>query len=225
MSEKINLNLSNLSDFKINAIKLKILRNECPWLHLYEKPYIGTEEIRQYTYCKRKVYFRHVLKGPMLQTYKMKLGTEIHEQFQKKIEVSKKQVQKYYNMYLIDEELGLVGLLDYFEFDGKEAYPVEIKSGNIPPEGLENPDKMQVTAQAILIEKNFDFLVKNVKVFYIKHDKIIDYPIDMEHKLTVIKHVREIQDILLNEKIPKATTNDAKCLDCECLKYCKGGMI
>jgi len=140
---------------KVNDTELNEFRKRYPKFNLYEKPLIGTEEIRQFVYCKRILFFRHVLHAPMKQTYKMEYGTKKHEELEKLSKKSKDTTNKYFNIYLTDSKLGLVGLLDYFEFDGNEAYPVEIKSGNIPPGNLDNPHKYQVTAQALLIEKNF----------------------------------------------------------------------
>ena len=218
-----NIKPEDLSQYKPDKDQLRLIRENNPMINLYDKPYIGTEEIRQYSYCKRKIYFRYIVRAPMKQTYKMEYGTEKHNEFQKKISKASEAIQKYYNIYLTDSELGLVGLIDYFEFDGKEAYPVEIKTGNIPPDQLENPDKMQITAQAILIEKNFDFLVKKVRVFYSKLNKIVDYPIGIEDKIRVMKIIEEINELLKSEKILEPTKDKRKCIDCECNKYCLRG--
>ncbi len=220
MSEQNQKGKHILKEFIMNPYQLNSIRKSLPKMHLYEQPLIGTEEIRQYTYCKRKIYFRHVMKAPMRQTYKMKYGVEEHERFQKRIGESEDYIQKYYNIYLVAPKLGLVGLIDYFIFDGQEAFPVEMKTGNIPYSPLENPDKMQVSAQAILIENNFDFLVQKVRVYYSKTDTIKDYVIDSSDKLNVLKKVRGIQSMISSEKIPEGTPNENRCRDCECNKYC-----
>lgn len=217
-------NLLELKQFELNGYQLSEIRSNYPIINLYDKPFIGTEEIRQFSYCKRILFFRHIIHAPMKQTYKMEFGAKKHEKLQKMANRSKEDyAQKYYNVYLTDPQLGLVGLIDYFEFDGKEAYPVEIKSGNIPPEGIDNPHKYQVTAQAILIEKNFNFLVKKVRVYYSKHNKIVDYPIGVEEKLKVMKIIDEINKLLASEKMPEPTKDKGKCIDCECRNYCLRG--
>lgn len=217
--------LNDIRQYKLNKYQLDDLRKNYPMIHLYDKPLIGSEEIRQFEYCKRILFFRHVVQAPMLKTYKMEQGAQKHEQLQKMASNAEEYAQKYYNIYLTDPEIGLVGLIDYFEFDGKEAYPVEIKSGNIPPEGLENAHKCQVAAQAMLIEKNFDFLVKMVRVYYSKHDKVVDYPIGIEDRQKVLKIIVEINKMLASERIPVPTNDKGKCVDCECQKYCLRGNI
>jgi len=209
--------------YKMSEYQLRQLRDTNPNVYLYATPFIGTEDIRQYLYCKRKLYFRYVLRAPMPPTYKMEFGKEKHEHIEKiknKKNFSEKYAHRYYNVYLNDPELGLVGLIDFFEYDGKEAYPVEFKTGNMPSEGLDNPDKYQAIAQAILIEKNFDFLVNRVRVYYIKYDKFVDYYIDVEERLRVMQILREIKAMLESEIMPDPIKEEKKCSDCECRNYC-----
>ncbi|MHA1457327.1 MAG: CRISPR-associated protein Cas4 [Promethearchaeota archaeon] len=205
----------------MNKFQLNDLRSKYPEIHLYSHPLIGTEEIRQFVYCERILYFRHVLKAPMKKTYKMEVGEEKHSLLQKFNNlVQDEYSQKYYNIYLTDPVSGLVGLIDYFEFDGVEAFPVEIKTGNVPQNGFDGSHKYQVVAQAILIEKNFDFLVKKVRIYYSKPDKVIDYHIYIKDKLHVLKLTNEIAKIILTEKIPNPTKDVGKCIDCECRNFC-----
>ncbi|MHA1284183.1 MAG: CRISPR-associated protein Cas4 [Promethearchaeota archaeon] len=213
----------DLTEFILGKDELDDIRGSIPMLNLYEEPYIGTEDIRQFAYCKRKLYYRYVIRAPMPPTYKMEFGQEIHDKFQQLSGKSKKKIQKYHNVYLTDTDLGLVGIIDYFEFDGHEAYPVEIKTGYKPKNKMDNPDKMQVTAQAILIEKNFGFLVKKVKVLYWKYDEIIEYDIDVNDKLKVIKMIDEIKELLETERVPEPVKDPKMCNDCECAKYCVRG--
>ncbi|MBD3256549.1 MAG: CRISPR-associated protein Cas4 [Candidatus Lokiarchaeota archaeon] len=222
-----SINNSDTKKYLLNKHKLDHIRNTCPKTHLYPKPIVGTEEIRQYVYCQRIVYFRHVMRAPMKQSYKMEYGTKKHKKLQQLKNKQEDYSQKYYNIYLTDAESGLVGLIDYFEYDGKEAYPVEIKSGRIPPKNsrneLDDPHKYQATAQAMLIEQNFDFLVRKVRIFYTKSEKYVDYPINIEEKLKVLKIIDNIAKIIETERIPEPTEDQGKCVDCECKLYCLRG--
>ena len=146
-----------------------------------------------------------------------------HEKLQKIANKNKAAQQKYFNINLADPESGLVGLIDYFEFDGNEAYPVEIKTGKKPPDKMDDSHKLQVAAQAILIEKNFNFLVKKVKIFYSKSQKIVESPINIEDKLQVLEIIDEIIKLIESEKIPDPTNHEGKCIDCECRNYCMRG--
>ncbi len=70
-------------EYKINKYQLCQLRDNNPNIYLYDCPFIGTEDIRQYLYCKRKLYFRYVLRAPMTPTYKMEFGKEKHEHIER----------------------------------------------------------------------------------------------------------------------------------------------
>ncbi|MHA1375518.1 MAG: CRISPR-associated protein Cas4 [Promethearchaeota archaeon] len=211
----------SLKKYKLNKYQLNEIRVNYPKVHLNEMALIGTEEIRQFSYCKRILFFRHIIHAPMKKSYKMEYGTEKHAHLQKYLKNSDEEcLQKYFNVYLSDPDTGLVGLIDYFEFNGSEAYPVEIKTGRIPPEGLDYSHKNQIIAQAILIEKNFDFLVKKAKIYYSKSEKIVNYPLQMEDKLSVLKIIGEIRQMLIKEILPKPTIYLGKCIDCECKNYC-----
>ena len=216
MSEQNN----TLKDFILKQKELDQIRKWFPKINLFDKPLIGTEEVRQYVYCKRIIYFRHILNAEIKNTYKMEYGMKKHEKLQELAEKNKDAPQKYFNIYLTDPESGLVGLIDYFEFDGNEAYPVEIKTGKEPYDEMDISHKMQVTAQTILIEKNFDFLVKKVKIFYTKTKKFVEYPITINDKLKVLEILDEIFKMLDSEKIPGPTEHKGKCVDCECRNYC-----
>ena len=215
-----NQNDTILDEYKVDDGTFEKTKENLPKLNLYQKPLIGTEEIRQYVYCKRILYFRLVLKAPMKKTYKMEYGEKKHEKLQKMANKVEEPSQKYFNVYLKDPKNMLVGLIDYFEFDGKEAFPIEIKSGKKPPEGIDNPHKLQVAAQAILIEKRFDFLVKKVRVFYSREQEMVEYPIKIEDKMKVFQLVDEIHEMLRTERIPEPTIHEGKCVDCECRIYC-----
>lgn len=219
-----NIEGNGIEDYKLTPSELHEVRLQYPMIHLFDQPMIGTEDIRQFIYCPRILFFRYIMHAPMQKTYKMEFGEKKHEKLQKiKNKEDDASTQKYYNMYLTDAKLGLVGLIDYFEFDGQEAFPIEIKSGNPPPEGLDKPHKYQIIAQAILIENNFDFLVKKVRIYYIKQQEIIDYPFLIEDKLTVINIIQKIQKLLTSEVIPDPTGDLGKCKDCECQRYCLRG--
>jgi len=216
--------LDDMNKYKLNQYQFQEIRNLYPKINLYLQPVIGTEDVRQFLYCPRIIYFRYVICAPMKKTYKMEYGELKHEKIQKlKNKSDDDCIQKYYNIYLNDADLGLVGLIDYFEFDGKTAFPVEIKSGNIPLDGLNIPHKYQIIAQAILIEKNFDFMVNKMRINYIKHQKSVDYRLLIEDKLKCMKIIRKIRELLIYEKIPEPTKDQGKCVDCECKNYCYRG--
>ena len=51
-----SIDSENIKDYILNKHQFNILRLNNPMINLYEKPIIGTEEIRQFSYCKRIIF-------------------------------------------------------------------------------------------------------------------------------------------------------------------------
>nr|MDO8109710.1 CRISPR-associated protein Cas4 [Candidatus Sigynarchaeota archaeon] len=185
---------------------------------------VMAEDIRQYVYCKRILYFRHVMGIWPIKTYKMERGEEIHEQKARKRGVDiQGAIETYHNIWLQSVKLGYGALLDAFEFTGSEIYPVEIKSGHGPGEP-DNRDlehhKYQFIAQALLLEEAFDMLVSRARVRYV--DAGVDYfvPITFDDRQMLLKLLKDIRETIRLEIFPEPTIHAGKCVDCEFWGYC-----
>jgi CRISPR-associated protein Cas4 len=156
-----------------------------------------------------------------LATYKMQRGQEQHEQLiRSRTYAHEGDFEKYYNLYIRDEELGLIGLIDYLESDGDELIPVEYKTGN-PQDGTATDyHRAQLIAQALLIERYFRRVVRKVKVIYEKLKDPVIYEISGEDKVRLFRQLDEIRGIITQELMPVPTPHEAKCQDCEFWRVC-----
>lgn len=194
-----------------------------PYYEELKRPIITAEDVRQYVYCPRIIYFRYVQRIRPPRTYKMKKGQEQHEAEIriKDVELSDT-VSKYYNYYLVDKKLGLSAVLDYFESDGNEAVPVDIKTGHYDGESISDHHLAQLLAQSFLLETQLHLLVRKVKVIYTQHSKIFTHEICVDDRLRLFHLIEKIQQIIRNEILPNPTPRRAKCTDCEFWNYCLG---
>jgi len=184
------------------------------------KPTFSAEEFRQYAYCKRIIYFRHVAKISPRQTYKMKKGIAYHEEkVRRKSQSIKENVRITYNVFLENEELGIYALLDAVGQEGEEYYPIEFKTGKtygiIPEHHF-----MQLVAQAMLIERQHKTKVKKVEIRY-GQEKRVDYPLTEEDKKKIRKMQKEMTEMITREIIPEPTKIRPKCRDCEFWIACR----
>lgn len=194
-----------------------------PYYERVARPIITAEDVRQFVYCPRIIYFRYVHRIRPQQTYKMQKGQELHEQEVRIKDVEEEaHVSKYYNYYLIDPALGLSATLDYFESDGTEATPVDIKTGHFYGEGISEHHLAQLLAQSFLLESQLNLLVRRVKVIYTQHEQIFTHEITITDRLKLLRLVDDIQEIIQEERIPRCTPHAAKCADCEFVPYCRG---
>jgi len=186
------------------------------------KPIFTAEDIRQYFYCPRIIYFRYVLRARVSETVKMRKGREIHKEKyrSKKIEIDGEK-QKYFNVYLLSEEYGLAALIDLLIYDGENIDVVEIKSKKTGNFKFLKHHKMQLVAQAVLAEKELRKNVRKIGVLYDDVDKITWFEINDSDKLEIFETLKKINEIVIYENIPNPAKNTAKCVDCEYKYLCE----
>ena len=139
----------------------------------------------------------------------------------KDVEVSES-YSKYYNYYLVDARLGLSAMLDYFESDGTEAVPVDVKTGHSDEDAISEHHLAQLLAQSFLLETKLNLLVQMVKVIYTQHSKVYTHEIKVEDRLQLLRTIDQMQEIIQKEILPTPTAHRAKCADCEFWNYCLG---
>jgi CRISPR-associated exonuclease Cas4 len=188
---------------------------------------VSAEDVRQFEYCKRILYFRYVIRARPPNTYKMDRGEAIHERRARRYDYKKmagdQETERYFNVRIESPYYGLFGVLDAFEFDGKQVWPVEIKTGNVPLRKGQNVYRhhaLQLAAQALLLEEMFCMPIKHGKVLYVDGRSERHVEITFDEKLEVLNIISEIQDIISLEKIPAPTMHEGKCQGCEYWFHC-----
>ena len=184
--------------------------------------WITAEDIRQYAYCPRKIYFRYVLRQRFLTTPKIDRGKELHTEHCKNKRPEKiGPVERYYNVYMRDNTLKISGSADILEWNESEGVIVDLKTGHTKENGIWYPDKMQLTALSILAEAQFNLTIKRVGVWDFKKDTITYEEIDNKDRLKVIEIADKARIIISEEIFPKAK-HGKKCSACEYNRLCWG---
>ena len=99
-------------------------------------------------------------------------------------------------------------------------YPISFKIQNPPLKGIWDSDAIELAANAILIEEEFD---TEVFVGFVKYSKIDDKrPVimDMNLRKGLFSVLNEVKEIIINKKIPKVKINEKKCRNCEYYAIC-----
>ena len=186
-------------------------------------PVFTAEDIRQFYYCKRIIFFRYVLRARVPETYKMQVGRRKHSS--EKIDSLLKQfssrgtrVEK--NVYLESEAFGLKAIVDALIIDSGQADIVEVKSGEIGGRKMLDSHKAQLAAQAILVEEKLGLGIRNIVVLNadtgeVKNVKLVEY-----HRRMVFDALSEMRKIVEEEDLPEPTNNGGKCVDCEYKPFC-----
>lgn len=181
--------------------------------------YFTAEDVRQYAYCKRKIYFRYVLRARVKPTVKMERGREEHE----KLEWRRKKRGgggKYFSVYLSSERLGLAGVVDYFDYGGGEVVPVEVKFGRCGR--VYAGHYLQLVAEALLLEDCLGVKVDRGVIEYPDDGVRREVKITNGARLKVLKILGEIRKIVEKEVLPPPAWSTSRCEACEVYRVCKG---
>ena len=125
-----------------------------------------------------------------------------------------------YSYLMKDKHLDLVGICDKIEIIDGKYYPISFKSSKPPLNGTWDGDAIELAANAILIEEEFD---TEVFVGFVKYSKIDDKrPVimDMNLRKGLFSVLNEVKEIIINKKIPKVKINEKKCRNCEYYAIC-----
>ncbi|MBS7248621.1 MAG: CRISPR-associated protein Cas4 [Candidatus Freyarchaeota archaeon] len=179
--------------------------------------FFTAEDVRQYAYCKRKVYFRYVLRARVKPTVKMERGREEHLKLESR---RKRSGGAYFSMYLFSERLGLAGVVDYLKYEGGEVIPVEVKFGRW--ERVYSGHYLQLAAHALLLEEHFGLDVVRGVIEYPDGEVVREVKITEKVKLKVIEVLSRIRRIVLEEEVPPPSLNASKCEGCEAYRVCRG---
>ncbi len=151
----------------------------------------------------------------------MLYGKEFHdESIISPIIVKTKASKVIKNVELISNKLKLRGKIDYLIITKfGELIPVEIKWSELEHGTVKRDHKLQLAAYSLMIEENFNKVVKRAIIYYTRIKKLITIPIDEDMKNEVKRIISEINKIISNEEIPKVVKSK-HCVNCGFKNYC-----
>lgn len=125
-----------------------------------------------------------------------------------------------YSYLIRDQNLEIIGSCDKIEIIDGRYYPINIKTSNPPVAGVWDSDAIELVANAMLIEQEFD---SEVFVGFIDYVKIYERrPVVMDSKLRkgLFKVLHEINEIMDGDLIPETKYVLKKCKNCYYNKLC-----
>lgn len=122
--------------------------------------------------------------------------------------------------FIKDDRLDLTGVCDKIEIIDGNYFPISFKNNTPPIKGVWNQDAIELAAQAIIIEKEFDC---DVYVGFVEYQKIGDrrpVVIDVNVRRGVFEILHEMNQLKLLKKAPSIKINERKCSMCEYEDIC-----
>ncbi|MBD3158306.1 MAG: CRISPR-associated protein Cas4 [Candidatus Lokiarchaeota archaeon] len=185
------------------------------------RPVFTPEDVRQFVYCPRIIYFRYVLKCRPGPSVKMRKGAEKHEDWRNRQIRQGKNMDRYFSIYLEDRSVGLKGLLDAVDYDGETARPVEMKTGRAPEGGIFENHRAQVVAECLLVE--YALGADSDMGILVYEDADLEIKVDLNNPQRSWVHtlLQKMRELVITEYLPRPTRNERKCTDCEFWAYCQ----
>lgn len=181
--------------------------------------------IIEYLFCPRYTYYEYVLRIPQNEEkyYKVLRGREMHsEKLERNKEYLRKKigvVDKFLDQYLTNDNLR--GVIDEVLIlsDGSYA-PLDYKFAEYK-DRIYDTYKQQLICYAVLIEYNFKKPVhKGFLVYTRSKNKLIEIEINKNDKKLIESSIRDMKEIILNNKFPKATKFKRRCVNCTYRNVC-----
>jgi CRISPR-associated exonuclease Cas4 len=195
----------------------------------------SAEELRQFIFCPRIPFFRHVRKYSPKGTFLMERGTQLHDKvlYAEKNDKQAKTIRKiivpvqsgteqFYDVMLESPSLQLLARFDLYEKCGDEYYPVEIKTGVRPKTGRATHHYIQLAVQARLLEEKFQTAVTRAKVVYVETGETVWVDLNGHLKNKLTRSIEQLQNAIFDEVMPEPTPHQGKCQTCEYYPLCKG---
>ncbi len=181
--------------------------------------------IIEFLYCPRFTYFEYVLRIPQNEDkyFKVVKGRAIHEQksrqnteyLRRRIGVTRKWINQYLTNDLLRGEVDEVLELQ----DGSMA-PLDYKFAQFKDRVFDTY-KTQMYCYAWLIKDNFGKAVNKAWLVYTRsRNHLVELPIEEKQIEKVQQAANDIQQILTENRYPKATRYKRRCLSCTYRNIC-----
>lgn len=184
---------------------------------------LRVNDLKQYAYCPRIVFYQYVLPVEKVSTYKMEAGKaqetrlDVLEKRRKLTRYGLAEGQRRFHVWLISKRLGLSGKLDLLIETAAGRYPVDFKftSG-----GVRANHRMQLGAYALLVEDVIGGSVERGFIYLIPEQDAEEVPITDGLKQEVQDALQAIRAMISDERLPPPTPHRARCAECEYRNYC-----
>lgn len=191
-------------------------------MSVLERPFI-VEDIKQYSYCPRIVYFRWCMPGVRPRTFSMDAGHEDHIESRRNAhrrtyaQMGLERGKREFDVDIVDPLLNLHGRLDeVITTENGAILPVEYKAS----EKLTDNHRLQVIAYALLLEESSKVEINQAYVYLIPLRKARKITIKPEEKHRLRMLLDEMSAMVAGEIMPDPTDVRIRCQGCEFRRFC-----
>ena len=184
---------------------------------------IPVTDLKQWAYCPRVVYYRHVMPAAAHPTFKMREGLaaqgmiESLEMRRKLREYGLEAAQRRFSVWLEEDELGLSGKIDLLLEAAEEIAVVDFKLTSGEPGRNHH---IQLGGYSLLAEAAYGKATRQAFLYRIPDSRIFAEPMTEERRRAVKTAVADIRMMGQSQLCPEPTEVRGRCVECEFANYC-----
>ena len=186
-----------------------------------EEEFLAPTDVKRFAYCPRIIYISKVLHLEERTTDYMEFGKEKHDKSVIAPLLASLRVKKVFeNVEMESRRLRVRGKVDYVLITKFNEYvPAEIKWAEAF-KSIKRDHALQIATYALLIEENFNTVVKRGAVYYLRSRNIHVLSISNDLKKEAKSIIERINEIIDNEVEPEVKVVKRRCMNCGFRNYC-----
>jgi CRISPR-associated exonuclease Cas4 len=179
-------------------------------------------DLKQYIYCPRIFYYHACLPDVRPVTAKMQHGLWSHQQEQKRAarrtlhQYHVVEGQRYFDMVVMSEKLGLTGQVDEVVESADGVFPVDYKLAKRASYHF----KLQLTAYALLLEEISQQKIERGYLYLMRSSEWVTVRFTRKLRTHVKTALAEMHQLTAEELMPPPTSYRQRCPDCEFRRFC-----
>jgi CRISPR-associated exonuclease Cas4 len=181
-------------------------------------------DLKQWAYCRRIPFYRHVLPVGVTPTYRMQRGKDV----QAAVEALERrrgfraygvmEGERRFAVWLHSEHLRLAGKLDLLILTPDACYPVDFKDTE---GGVRRNHRAQLAAYALLAEEAFRRPAPLGFIYLVPKKSVVAVELSEADRAEVRDALAAMQRMIAREEFPPATDVRARCQACEFRNFCR----
>ena len=184
---------------------------------------LRVNDLKQFSYCQRIVFYQYVMPVEKKATFKMEEGKNA-EAIIDKLE-QRRSLRKYrlaegtrqFHVWLRSPTLGLSGKLDLLIESPAGLFPIDFKNTTGRPQ---KNHTYQLCGYALLAEEAYQQPVDLGFLYLIPQDEVVPVPLTLEQKEETRLMLEDMRDMIQAEAMPEPTPVRNRCAECEYRNYC-----
>ncbi|HEY3128721.1 MAG TPA: CRISPR-associated protein Cas4 [Acidobacteriota bacterium] len=184
---------------------------------------LRVNDLKQFEYCPRIVFYNTVMPVERKTTVKMDRGKK--EEFRLDALEKRRSLQRYqlgsgerrFHLWLESPEFGLSGKLDLLIVSPSGYFPVDFKYSRGRPH---RNHLVQLAGYAVLVEERFGTDVDTGFIYLAPLQEVVKISITRRLKDETIGVLGQIREMVHEGILPAPTPVRSRCVDCEFRNYC-----